>query len=599
MAVSAIQKGATPYDGGCRFAVWAPHADAVSVVGTFNDWDSDAHPLTRGQEGVWSGDVRGAKPGDEYRYRILAGGKEYSRIDPYARRVTNSVGNAIVPPPSEPNGSRQFAPPSLNEMVIYEMHIGTFGKRPGEPGPGRIEGAIERLEHLKELGVNALEVMPVAEFPGGYSWGYNPSLIFAVESDYGTSQTFREFVDEAHRLGIAVIVDVVYNHLGPGDLDLWQFDGWSENGKGGIYFYNDWRASTPWGETRPDYGRREVREYLRDNALMWLRDFDVEGFRWDATMYIRNVHGNNDDPGSDLPDGWSLMQWINGEMRETRKDAFSIAEDLRGNPAMTRAVRDGGAGFNAQWDARFVHPVRAALCAGDDAWRDMNAVRDAILHRYYLDAFERVIYTESHDEVANGKARVPEEVDPGSASSSVAKKKSALGAALVFTAPGIPMIFQGQEFLEDDWFHDEDPLDWSKKNRFAGIFRLYQDLIRLRLNRSGCTAGLCGQEVNVYHVDQQCKVLAYHRWQHGGPGDSVLVVANFSSRPQQDCAVGFPTEGEWIVRFNSDSRYYDGDFQDRGPARVFASGPGLDGLPSKGTLSIGPYSVLILSQNGI
>ncbi|MBP7050438.1 MAG: alpha amylase C-terminal domain-containing protein [Phycisphaerae bacterium] len=599
MAASAVQKGATPYAGGCRFAVWAPHADAVSVVGTFNDWDSNAHALIGSEEGMWSGEAPGAKPGDEYRFHIRAGGKEYSRIDPYARRVTNSVGNAIVPHPSKPDSSRRFAPAALNEMVIYEMHIGTFGKKPEQPGPGRLEGAIERLGHLKELGVNALEVMPVAEFPGGYSWGYNPSLIFAVESDYGTSRTFREFVEEAHRLGIAVIVDVVYNHLGPGDLDLWQFDGWSENGKGGIYFYNDWRASTPWGETRPDYGRGEVREFLRDNALMWLREFGVDGFRWDATMYIRNVHGRNDDSGSDLPDGWSLMQWINSEMRKTRKTAFSVAEDLRGNPAMTKAVRDGGAGFNAQWDARFVHPVRAALCAGDDASRDMDAVRDAILHRYYLDAFERVIYTESHDEVANGKARVPEEVDPGSASSWVAKKKSALGAALVFTAPGIPMILQGQEFLEDDWFHDDDPLDWSKKDRFAGIFRLYRDLIHLRLNRSGCTAGLCGQEVSVYHVNHERKVLAYHRWRDGGPGDSVLVVANFSTQVQKDYTIGFPAQGEWTVRFNSDSRFYDADFQDQGPVSVFASGPGQDGLPSKGTLSVGPYSVLILSQNRV
>ena len=133
--------------------------------------------------------------------------------------------------------------------------------------------------------------------------------------------------------------------------------------------------------------------------------------------------------------------------------------------------------------------MRAALSASEDTAINMDAVRDAIQHRYFLNAFERVIYTESHDEVANGRARVPEEADPGKASSWAAKKKSALGAALVFTSPGIPMLFQGQEFLEDDWFHDQDPLDWSKKKRFAGIFRLYQDLINLRLNRKGQTGG--------------------------------------------------------------------------------------------------------------
>jgi len=565
-------------------------------MGSFNNWSKNAHPLAKHPDGVWSADVPRAKPGDEYRFRIIAQGRELSRIDPYARRVTTSVGNGVISRLIARKRAGSFTPAALNEMVIYELHIGTFGKKTALHGPGNLEGAIERLDHLKELGVNALEVMPLAEFPGGFSWGYNPSQMFAVEGDYGTPRTFMEFVDEAHTRGIAVILDVVYNHMGPGDLGLWQFDGWNENGKGGIYFYNDWRAQTPWGETRPDYGRKEVKEYLRDNALMWIRDYSVDGLRWDATAYIRNVHGHNNDPGSDLPDGWMLMQWINAEMRNARKTAFSIAEDLRGNPFLTKAQKDGGAGFNAQWDGRFVHPVRAALCAAEDSSRNIDAVRDAILHRYFLNAFERVIYTESHDEVANGKARVPEEVDPGKASSWAAKKKSALGVALVFTAPGIPMIFQGQEFLEDDWFSDQDPLDWSKKKRFTGIFKLYQDLIRLRLNQGGETAGLCGQEVSVHHVDNDRKILAYHRWARGGAGDAVVIVANFSTRPQQDYSIGFPSDGEWLVRFNSDSKVYDGEFGNLGPDKIVASGPGQDGLPSKGSLTIAPYSVLILSQ---
>ena len=447
---SSIRKGATPYEGGYQFIVWAPHAQDVFVIGTFNNWDKTAHRMNRKPDGLWSIDVPGVKPGDEYGYRIINAGKDYLRIDPYARRVTNSVGNAIITKLYRKSKGEEFTPPALNEMVIYELHIGTFGKQGAESGPGNLEGSISRLNYLKELGINAVEVMPLAEFAGGYSWGYNPSHIFTVESDYGTPRTFREFVDEAHRLGIAVIVDVVYNHFGPSDLNLWQFDGWSENDKGGIYFYNDWRAQTPWGETRPDYGRKEVREYIRDNALMWLREFGVDGLRWDMTAFIRNVHGQNDDPSSDLPDGWSLMQWVNEEIKKSSPGAFTIAEDLKNNAFLTRAQKDGGAGFSAQWAAPFVHPVRAVLIGPEDTSRDMDAVRDVILHRYYLNAFERVIYTESHDEVSNGKARVPEEVDPGKASSWVAKKKSALGAVLVFTTPGIPMIFQGQEFLEDD-----------------------------------------------------------------------------------------------------------------------------------------------------
>ena len=597
MTRPAIVKGATPHKSGCRFAVWAPHADEVFVTGSFNDWAKDANPLAKHPNGMWSADVPLAKPGDEYRFRLIAQGQELFRIDPYARRVTSSVGNGVIVHPLPHKGAGSFTPPPLNQMVIYELHIGTFGKKTTQHGPANLEGAIERLDHLKELGVNALEVMPLAEFPGGFSWGYNPSQMFAVESDYGTPRTFKEFVDEAHKRGIVVILDVVFNHMGPGDLGLWQFDGWNENGKGGIYFYNDERSRTPWGDTRPDYGRGEVREYLRDNALMWIREYGVDGLRWDATAFIRNVDGRDNNPGTDLPDGWSLMQWINEEMRKGHKAAFSIAEDLQGNAMLTKAQKDGGAGFNAQWDARFVHPIRTALCAPDDASRNMDAVRDAILHRYFLNAFERVIYTESHDEVANGKARVPEEVDPGRASSWAAKKKSALGAALVFTAPGIPMIFQGQEFLEDDWFRDQDPLDWSKKKRFAGIFRLYQDLIGLRLNQRGQTAGLCAQEVSVYHVDNEHKVLAYHRWGEGGTGDSVVVAANFSTRPVRNYTIGLPAKGTWRVRFDSDSKAYDSEFTDLGNADIEATEPGQDEQPCKGAVDIAPYSALVLSQD--
>ncbi len=592
-----VQKGVIPINGAHRFTVWAPHADQVFLVGSFNDWNKKAHPLSRLPDGTWSVEVPGTKPGDEYRFRIVTGGKEFLRIDPYARRVTSSVGNAVILRPAPQRLPTGFTPAPLNEIVIYEMHIGSFGRKAKEPCPGDFDETIERLGHLKELGVNAIEVMPVAEFPGGFSWGYNPSFIFAVESDYGSPRTFMEFIDEAHRLGIAVIVDVVYNHLGPSDLDLWQFDGWNENGKGGIYFYNDWRAQTPWGETRPDYGRKEVREYIGDNALMWVRDFGVDGLRWDMTAYVRNVHGRDDDPGADLADGWSLMQWVNSEVRNLRENAILVAEDLQCNPLLTKAQKDGGAGFSTQWDARFVHPLRAALSAADDSSLNLDAVRDAIVHRYYLNAFERVIYTESHDEVANGRARVPEEVDPGKASSWAAKKKSALGGAIVFTAPGVPMIFQGQEFLENDWFRDDDPLDWSKKKRFAGIFRLYQDLISLRLNRQGYTRGLCGQEVSTYHVNQDRKLIAYHRWDKGGPGDSVVAVANFSGQPQTEYVVGFPAEGDWVVRFNSDSKTYDPEFKDTGPATVHAAGPGQDGLPCKGRLSVAPYSFVLLSQD--
>lgn len=593
MKQKPLTKGAVPQAGGVRFGVWAPHATAVFVVGTFNDWDKTAHALTQQPDGWWSADVADAKVGDEYLFRILSGESEAFKIDPYARAVTNSVGHGIITKPG-PKATGSFKPPTLNEMVIYELHIGTFGKH-GQTGPGNLEGAMERLHYLRDLGINAIEVMPLSEFPGGYSWGYNPSHIFAVESDYGTPASFRDFVAKAHELGIAVIADVVYNHLGPDDLSLWRFDGWSENDKGGIYFYNDERAETPWGHTRPDYGRGEVREYLRDNALLWIQDYGLDGLRFDATGYIRNVRGHG-GPEGELPDGWSLLQWINQEVHETRPEVLTIAEDMQDDPALVTDAQDGGAGFNAQWDGRFVHEVRQALVAADDADRNLQAVRDALLHRYGPDAFVRVIYTESHDEVANGKARVPEELAPDDAGTWIAKKRSTLGAALVFTAPGVPMIFQGQEFLEDDWFRDDDPLDWSKKDRFAGILRLYKDLTRLRLNRDGHTRGLCGQGMDVHHLNDDKKVLAYHRWDQGGPADSVVVVANFSAEPRRDYRIGLPAEGTWTVRFNSDRKAYDAEFGDVGETPVTGQSQEYDGQPASGIVEVAPYSVIALSQ---
>ncbi len=593
MKQRTLTKGAVPQAGGVRFGVWAPHATAVFVVGTFNDWDETAHPLTQQPDGWWSADVTDANVGDEYLFRILSGESEAFKIDPYARAATNSVGHGIITKPG-PRAAGAFTPPTLNEMVIYELHIGTFGKH-GQAGPGNLEGAMERLHYLRDLGINAIEVMPLSEFPGGYSWGYNPSHIFAVESDYGTPASFRDFVAKAHELGIAVIADVVYNHLGPDDLSLWRFDGWSENDKGGIYFYNDERAETPWGHTRPDFGRGEVREYLRDNALLWIQEYGLDGLRFDATGYIRNVHGHG-GPEGELPDGWSLLQWINQEVHETRPEALTIAEDMQDDPALVTDPRDNGAGFNAQWDGRFVHEVRQALSAADDADRNLQAVRDALLHRFGSDAFARVIYTESHDEVANGKARVPEELAPDDAATWIARKRSTLGAALVFTAPGVPMIFQGQEFLEDDWFRDDDPLDWSKKDRFAGILHLYKDLIRLRLNRDGHTRGLCGQGMDVHHLNDEQKVLAYHRWDQGGPADSVVVVANFSAEPRRDYRIGLPAEGRWTVRFNSDRKAYDAEFGDVGEAPVTAESQEYDGQPASGIIEVAPYSVIVLSQ---
>lgn len=586
--------GALPHAQGTTFRVWAPGASAVSVVGTFNDWDKAASPLQAEGDGNWAADLAGVKAGDGYKYALTTPAGELTRNDPYARAVTNSAGHSLVFDPYDFDWEGDsFQMPAWNDLIIYELHIGTFNaKEAGHPGTFR--DVIERLGYLQSLGINCIEVMPATEFPGAYSWGYNPSNPFALESEYGGAEAFRELVKAAHQHGIAVILDVVYNHFGPGDLDLWQFDGWQENDGGGIYFYNDWRAETPWGHNRPDYGRPEVRRYIRDNALMWLEDYHCDGLRMDAIAFIRNVHGE-EDPGADLPDGWTLMRWVNEEIKARQPWKITIAEDLRGNPAITAPLHTGGEGFSAQWSSSFIYPMHEALKAFADADRDMHAVSRAVCSAYNGDVFQRVIYTESHDEVANGKSRLPEEIAPGNVENYFAKKRMVLGAAVTLTAPGIPMLFQGQEFLAPGSFNDTEPLNWEWAEAHAGLTQLYRDLIALRRDIRGTTPGLRGQGCRVLHVNNDAKVIAYARWD-GNPEDATVVIANFANQAHESYTIGLPGSGEWNIRFNSDWAGYDADFQNFPCFGTQAEGGEYDGCPQHGSFALGPYAVVVLSR---
>ena len=577
---------------GTTFRVWAPNATAVHVASNFNGWSSTKASLASEGNGIWSLDYRDLPAGSEYKFVLTTPTGVLWRVDPRARQLTASNGNGIVvDPDSYTWASGDYGTPPWNDLVIYELHVGTFQDVPGG-APGNLGTATSRLDYLANLGVNAVELLPISEFAGDYSWGYNYSHPFSVESIYGGFAGLQSFVDEAHARGIAVLLDVLYNHWGPQDLDLWRFDGWSSGPWGGIYFYNDSRAETPWGDTRPDYGRGEVRQYIRDNVLFWLDECRVDGMRWDSTSNIRfDTWGSN-------PDGWSLMQWVNDEVNASQPWKIQIAEDMYNapNPWITKDTGAGGAGFDAQWDAMFVHPVRGAVVGSGDDDRDMWAVRAAILQNYNGDAFERVIYTESHDEVANGKSRVPEEIWPGNADSWFSKKRSTLASTLVLTSPGIPMLFQGQEILEDGYFQDTDPVDWSKLVTFSGIHSLYRDLIRLRRNLDGVSEGLRGQNTNVQHVNNSDKVIAFHRWSQGGPGDDVIVLLNFRDKAWRDYRIGLPRAGTWKVRFNSDWDGYDAGFSNHPSNDVNTDDIAWDGMAQSASLSFGPYTAIILSQ---
>ena len=589
--------GAVLTDKGTAFRVWAPNAKQVTVVGDFNEWNNEHNPLESEDNGFWYTWVEKAKAGDEYKFSITPQeGEAMLKNDPYARMLTNSSGNSIITDPSYDWEDDHFETPYWNDTVIYEMHVGTFHVTDPDH-PGNFNSVIDKLPYLQALGINTIELMPITEFPGDYSWGYNPAHPFAVEESYGGVTGLKDLIKAAHQAGIAVILDVVYNHFGPSDIDLWRFDGWGENDGGGIYFYNDWKSKTPWGDTRPDYGRAEVRQYIRDNALMWLEEFRVDGLRLDGTMFMRNANGMGGDTGADIPDVWNFFQDLNREISERHPRKLIIAEDLMDEPKMTEAVENGGAGFGSQWWGGFVHPVRAVIIEQEDSQRNMEKLAN-IVQFPAEKAFQRVIYTESHDEVANGKARVNEEIWPGESDNYYAIKRSFLGAGLVFTAPGIPMMFQGQELAEDKWFSDGDPLNWDLVESHAGILRMYKDIIRLRRNGNDTTRGLRGSNTQVYHVNSEAKILAFQRWEYGGPRDTTIVIANFTNTHQEGYTIGLPQGGQWQLRFNSDWKGYHEDFTDQTTFTMEAQDGDTDGLPHFGIVDIGPYTVLVFSQEG-
>ena len=293
------------------------------------------------------------------------------------------------------------------------------------------------------------------------------------------------------------------------------------------------------------------------------------------------------------------MQWINNEVTKLAPEKITIAEDMQDNAWLTDQTASGGAGFRAQWGAGFRNTLWGALLPPDDSGRDMRALAAVIAHRFNGDAFQRVNYTELHSAVAaaNGTARVPTLISSASPEGFLPQKLSTLGMLVALTAPGIPMIFMGQEFLELGSWSDAVSLDWSKANRFAGILAFYRDMIRLRRNWFQTTGGLTGQNVIVYHVNNVDKIIAFRRWDRGGPGDDVVVVLNFAKRPWKDYTIGLPSEGPWRVRLNSDWRGYSSDFADTPSYDVIGEQGMKDGLAYHGSVGVGPYTAIVLSQD--
>ena len=587
--------GSTPYHDasgtGVTFRVWAPNATSVYVPGQFNNWSTTATPLkkelTNGvPDGVWSADVAGAVAGQQYKYYLNYIGGSVWRHDPRTRWVVNSSSddgaNDIIYDPTTFNwGGDSLSPPALAGLVIYELHIGAFyDPNSGSSLPGKFTDATNRLDYLKNLGVNAVEIMPIAEFPGYYSWGYNPADPYAADNyAYGGPDGFKTLVKACHARGLAVLLDVVHNHYGPTDLDLWDFDGWTGGGNGGgIYFYQDSTlCCTPYGP-RPNYSRQPVRDYIQQNFQMWLDEYHVDGFRWDTPGLMMNAGSTF------INDAATLITNITGMIQSNYPGKINIAEDVTGY------------GFDSTWDLNFHSYLTPQLAYTNDSSRDMTAVSYAVTNNTLFNfaaGLNRVVFLESHDIVGdlNNGVRLPTAIDTNTPNSYRARKLSTLGATLTFTAPGVPMIFEGQEMLENQPFDSSRPVNWAKTNTYSAIIQLYYDLIRLRRNLDGDVAGLEGEACSILQADNADKLIACHRWKSGTTNQDVVVVANFAGVARSNYSLSFPQAGNWYAHFNSDSTRYGTDYGNIGSSLVTAQGAN-----PTGAITIGPYSALVLSQ---
>jgi len=578
--------GATPTsDGGTVFKVWAPTPTQAQVRGEFNGW-TNANPMTRVGE-YFVAHVPSARPRQQYKYFFQPGA--IWKSDPRSRSLNpgNNYNSRIENPFGHVWTSPDFAAPPFDEMILYELHVGTFAGRNDPVASGAIPATYRDVavhaDHLAELGINVVELMPMAEFPGDFSAGYNPVTVWSPESKYGTPNDLKYLVDTLHQHGIAVIPDIVWNHVSPTDNFLWYYDGTQ------IYFDNPY-VDTPWG-AQADFDRPEVRAFYVDSILSWLDEFRFDGARMDATAFM--------DLPAQAAAGWSLMQAFNDWIDRRWVDKVAIAEQLPNDAWVTRPTSLGGAGFDSQWHDAFTDNLRQEIldaAFGDpEMWKIANMVNGS---GPYLNGTYVTNYLELHDELwpSSGGQRIVKTIDPTFPHDDLwARGRVKLAYGLVMFAPGIPIIHQGSEWLEDTDFGGGNPsganrIDWSKKLTYAPIFRYFRDIIAVRKTNGGLRASA---PVQVSHLNESGNVIAFHRWDLAG--NDLVVVANFSNGDYSGYQLGFPQPGRWYELINSQATRYGGNGLGNGFVDT-TSGP-YDGFAQSTFLTIPQMGLLVLRYN--
>jgi 1,4-alpha-glucan branching enzyme len=563
---------------GTSFAVWAPNAARVSVVGDFNLWDGRRHPMRLRREcGVWEIFLPEVDAGARYKYEIVSREGEVLplKADPYAlqselRPATASV-VAQMPPVASPSPERQRANALDAPISIYEVHLGSW-RRKTEEGNRWLnwdELAETLVPYACEMGFTHLELLPVSEHPFDGSWGYQPVGMYAPTARFGVPDDeatgrglgagFRRFVDRCHARGLGLILDWVPAHFPSDSHGLARFDGTH------LYEYADPREGfhPDWNTLIYNLGRTEVRNFLVGNALYWLERYNVDGLRVDAVAsmlyrdysreageWVPNVHG-----GRENLEAIAFLKRMNEVVGGERPQAMTLAEESTAFPAVSRPTYAGGLGFHFKWNMGWMHDTLKYMA------------RDPIHRRHHhgemtfglVYAFnENFVLPLSHDEVVHGKGSMLGKM-PGDRWQKFANLRAYYG--FMFGHPGKKLLFMGSEFAQaGEWNHDRS-LDWHllADSAHAGVQRLLQDLNRLYR----ATPALYDCDFDpagfawIDHDDAQHSVLAFVRRSRDGRSE-VVVVCNFTPSVRRGYRVGVPAPGTWHERLNTDSAHYGG-----------------------------------------
>jgi 1,4-alpha-glucan branching enzyme len=590
-------------EGGTRFAVWAPNAEAVSVIGDWNGWDPHANPLqpSTDSSGIWHGLIPQARTGHIYKYHICSRHhhQELVKADPFAfhGEVPPATGSRIASLDYDWHDQEwmhgRAACNSLDApMSIYEVHAGSWRRRDGQWLNYR-ELAHELANYAREMGFTHVELMPITEHPFYGSWGYQTTGYFAPSARYGSPQDFMYFVDHLHSEGIGVILDWVPSHFPTDAHGLHYFDGTH------LYEHADPRQGfhPEWHSSIFNYGRAEVSSFLISSALFWLDKYHLDGIRVDAVasmLYLDYARKNgewvpNRHGGKENLEAIDFLKRLNETIYREHPDTVPIAEESTAWPMVSRPTSMGGLGFGMKWNMGWMH----------DTLHFMHD--DPVYRRYHLGkltfslvyAFnENFVLPLSHDEVVYGKGSLLDKM-PGDAWQRFANLRLLL--SWMWTHPGKKLLFMGGEFGQQrEWTH-EGQLDWHLCEHPAhqGVARMVRQLNALYRSEPALhqidfsPEGFEWIEAN----DTHASVIAFLRKAHDG--GTLLVACNFTPVPREHYKVGVPHAGHWQEVFNSDATEYGGSGWGN-LGGVHAHGQSSHGKPHALSLTLPPLSTVVL-----